>query len=81
MAKLLLPFLYSEQPSDEDQPVIVVGRGGILLNPDNPIQYKGASKVIIYQNFRLVLIKKSNLFFFFFFLFYFLFFFLYPTVF
>lgn len=41
------------KPSDEDQPIIVVGGGAILLNPDNPIQFKGASKVIIPQHFQV----------------------------
>lgn len=48
-------FLSPEQPSDEDQPVIVAGGGGILLNPDNPLQFKGASKVIIPKHFQVIL--------------------------
>ncbi|XP_022809084.1 uncharacterized protein LOC111346055 isoform X2 [Stylophora pistillata] len=41
------------KPSDEAQPVIVVGGGANLLNPDNPIQFKGASKVIIPRHFQV----------------------------
>lgn len=39
--------------SDEDQPVIVVGGGGILVHPDNPVKLKGASKVICAQHFQV----------------------------
>ncbi|KAK2546836.1 hypothetical protein P5673_033438 [Acropora cervicornis] len=45
--------LFKTDPSDEDQPVIVAGGGAILLNPDNPIQLKGASKVIILKHFQV----------------------------
>ncbi|XP_067048449.1 uncharacterized protein [Acropora muricata] len=41
------------KPSDEDQSVIVVGGGAVLLNPDNPVQFKGASKVSIPQHFQV----------------------------